>query len=189
MPRSGSRILDRGARLRLLAIAGLGQHHVQLVSARRAKCHTYQSTLLPPGPSRVVVDTALQLGCSSRSVIIPHLVLPYPCACFFSPALTYQQTRPDPYNSPYTTSSSGYTRLPYFASTGHRLALPHLSSLRKSSRPARLGLRLQTTRPFQIPRERPTSSIRDPATTTITTISGYIAGSTSLHKSVQRRIG
>lgn len=73
-------------RLRLLAIAALGQHHVQLAHARRAKCHTYQSTLLPPGPSRVVVDTALQLGCSSSSVIIPHLVLPYPCACFFSPA-------------------------------------------------------------------------------------------------------
>lgn len=70
-------------RLRLLAIAALGQHHVQLARARRAKCHTYRSTLLPPGPSRVVVDRALQLGCSSSSVIIPHLVLPYPCACFF----------------------------------------------------------------------------------------------------------
>lgn len=90
--------------LRLLAIAALGQHHVQLASARRAKCHTYQSTLLPPGPSRVVVDRALQLGCSSSGVIIPHLVLPYPCACFFSPAHIPPDTDTDTSSQPLPLS-------------------------------------------------------------------------------------
>lgn len=84
-------------RLRLLTIAALGQHHVQgvqLASGRRAKCHTYQSTLLSPAPSRVVVDRCSWLAVS---VVLLFLILCYPVVldCFFSSAHI-------PPNPPYT---------------------------------------------------------------------------------------
>lgn len=47
------------APIALLAIAHLGQYHQLLASARQAKCHMYQSTLLPARPV-VSSSTALQ---------------------------------------------------------------------------------------------------------------------------------
>ena len=134
-------------RLRLLAIAALGQHHprgVHLASARRAKCHTYQSTLLPPAPSRVVVDRCSWLAVR---VVLLFLILCCPVVLgrFFSPthippntSYTTLRTRPWPPDTPSLLCQHWDTALLCYTPP-------------ESSRPARLGLRLQTTRPFPNP--------------------------------------
>ena len=100
MPRSGSRILDRSVDcvyLRSHTWASITPQGVQLASARRAKCHTYQSTLLPPGPSRVVVDR-----CSWLAARVVQCYYSSSCvALLFSIAssrpLTYHQKHPIPF--------------------------------------------------------------------------------------------
>jgi len=145
-------------RLRLLAIAALGQHHprgVHLASARRAKCHTYQSTLLPPAPSRVVVDRCSWLAVR---VVLLFLILCCPVVLgrFFSPthippntSYTTLRTRPWPPDTPSLLCQHWDTALLCY--TPQSLHVP----------PA-WDCACKPLDPFQIPREQPTSSITAP---------------------------
>ena len=131
-------------RLRLPAIAALGHHHIQLASVRRAKCHTYQSTLLPARPSRVVVDRA---RCSRLAVVVYRFS---PCVALRSAASFCPLTHHPSYNIPRARPHL----LPlgvrtHYAFTHRQHWTPPCSATPrpKSSRPARLGLRLRTTLP------------------------------------------
>lgn len=144
----------------LLAIAELGQHHVQLVSGRRAKCHTYQEPCCHPG--LVVSSSTARCSWVAVVVVLLFLNLYSPIlAVASSCSLTYHQIHPDPYHPPHTTSLSPYTTLPCSASTGHRSALPQLLPESLHVPPA-WDCACKPLDPFQIPHEGPTSSTPAP---------------------------
>ena len=147
-------------RLRLLAIAALGQHHprgVQLASARRAKCHTYQSTLLPPAPSRVVVDRRSWLAVSAVLLFLT-LCCPVALDCIFSSAHIPPKT---PYTILRTRTRPPDTRALHCQHWD--TALLCYTYIPKSLHvPPAWDCACKPLDPFQIPREQPTSSITAP---------------------------
>lgn len=147
-------------RLRCAAIAALGQHHT---SSSRA----------PAGPSATRTEVPCCQSCRRRPrascswllalsavAVVLLLTLCRPTlGCFFLPThIPPIPTIPPRYPThDLTTFCLEPSTLPSTASTGHRLALPHAASPVFTYRP--LGTSPANQYPFQIPRERSTSSI------------------------------